>query len=356
MRILYVIDGLGAGGKERQLVEIIRYLADSNNETGVITFKKDQPYTNSVKQYSKYFSEIEKGRSRFKPIAKIKKIIREFQPDIIQSWDSMSSFYSYRASRNLNVKFVDGSIRDAGVEKGWEYTFKRFLLKRADLVISNSNAGLDYYKVKGKVVYNAIDRSRFFKNTDTKDFNLIMSANFTDYKDHTTFIKAAMKLVTDSTVDNVFLPGTGKHLDTIKELIPENLRSKFIFPGRVSDVENYISKCKVGVLTSTSLHGEGVSNSVLEYMAGGLVPIVTKIGGSSEIIENGKNGFLIPEKGVDEIIKYVKLLLSDKSLYDKMKNEALNTVTEKFDVKSNINKLLSFYSDLIGASHPQYIS
>ncbi len=43
MRILYIIDGLGAGGKERQLVEILRYLAGTSITTGVVTFKKINP-------------------------------------------------------------------------------------------------------------------------------------------------------------------------------------------------------------------------------------------------------------------------------------------------------------------------
>ncbi len=356
MKILYVIDGLGAGGKERQLVEILRYLKDTNVSTGVITFKKDQPYTETVKQFTDVFFEIEKGTSRLKPISEIKKIISTFNPDIIQSWDSMSSFYAYRSSRKHKVKFIDGSIRDAGVEKGWEYTFKRFFLRRADLVISNSRAGLNYYKVNGDVIYNAIDRTRFHINKESEDFNIIMSANFTDYKDHNSFIKAGIELLKNMIVDNIYLPGTGKHLERVKQDVPSEFKSRFHFPGRVSDVEKYLAECKVGILTSTSLHGEGVSNSVLEYMAGGLVPVVTNIGGSSEIIESGINGFLVPEKGVNEIINSVKYLRSNRDVFEKMKTSALKTVSEKFDMKTNINKLLSLYSNLIDLSLPQIIS
>ncbi|CAN5397100.1 hypothetical protein BH10BAC5_BH10BAC5_11510 [soil metagenome] len=356
MRILYVIDGLGAGGKERQLVEIIKYLSLTDVSAGVVTFKKDQPYTEIIKEKSSLFAEINKKPSRLKPIQELSKIIESFKPDIIQSWDSMSSFYSYRSSRKYQVKFIDGSIRDAGVEKGWQYTFKRFFLKRADMVIANSLAGLKYYKINGEVMYNAIDRERFFKNKNISDFNIIMSANFTDYKDHITFIKAGVELLKNKIVDNIYMPGTGKNLNKIKEMVPEDLKERINFPGRISDVEKYISDCKVGILTSTSLHGEGVSNSVLEYMAGGLVPVVTDVGGSSEIIETGINGFLVPEKGVNEIINAVKYLKTNEDVREKMKFSALKTVAEKFDMKTNINKLLSFYSHLISSSYPQTIN
>ena len=149
---------------------------------------------------------------------------------------------------------------------------------------------------------------------------------------------------------------TLKHLEKIKNSIPHELRKNFYFPGSVPDIEKYLSICKTGVLTSTSLHGEGVSNSVLEYMAGGLVPIVTDIGGSSEIIENGTNGFLIPEKGVNEIIKNVTNIKNDKELFAKIKSEALKTIQEKFDMKKNISKLLLLYTDLINKSLPQTVS
>ncbi len=350
MNILFVIDGLHGGGKERQLVEIIKLLSANNKYIiGVVTFNKNKHYTEFVRKNVYYFKELSKRPTRFEPFFSIWNCFKEFKPDIVHTWDSLSSMYSFLPINFFKIKFIDGSIRDAGIEKGWEKFHKKFFLKRADVVIANSFAGLETYQEKGEVLYNAIDLNRFNQNKNLSDFNIIMTANFTDYKDHKTFIDASIALVKDNIVNNVYLLGEGPYKEKYMNYINEShseISNKFHFQGRVRDVEDYLALCSVGVLCSTLEYSEGVSNAVLEYMAAGLVPVVTNIGGSAEIITNKKNGFLIPPKSSDEIIRIVKLIKEQPSVKESIVKEALETVKTKFNDKKNIAFLESLYSNL----------
>lgn len=354
IRILFIIDGLRPGGKERQLLEILKNLDDVLFVKGVITFNSNQHYSNHVKGITQFFKELKKRPSRLKPLYEIWKCFKEFRPDIVHTFDTLSSFYSWLPCKYYRIPIIDGSIRDAGVDRGLNKYFKLFFLKQANKIVSNSYAGLKTYNISGHVIYNAIDKNRFFAPLNNGDFNIIMSANFTDYKDHLTFIKASIKLVQEKEVDHVFLLGDGPHKEKFENLLKSgysNICDNFHFIGTVENVEEYLAKCSIGVLCSTIKYGEGLSNSILEYMAAGLIAIATNIGGSNEIINHRENGFLICPDDYTEIIRIVKEIKKDSELKEKIIMNAKNTIEKKFHITRNIQKLQSIYAEILDEIH-----
>jgi len=347
IKILYSIDTLGPGGKERQLVEILRGLDKNIFKVSVVTFNSGEFYSKRVQEFTENFIELEK-KNKLTPVRKLFSIIRKWKPDIIHTFDALSSFYTYLPAKKFVVKVLNNSIQDAGVDKGWEYKFKRFFLKKADFVLANSYSGLKYYRIKGEVIYNLIDLNRFIPNLDTGEFNIIMVANFTPYKDYDTFLRAAKMLVADGIVEKVFLVGGGECFEKYKKEIDSygEIRDRFILTGIVSNVEKYLSFCNVGILCSTAKFREGISNSILEYMASGLVTIATDIGSTREIIENGKNGFLVEPGNYESIYKKVKEIKDNSNLRRSILNEAKKTIEEKFNYNKNLSKLTEIYLKL----------
>ena len=350
INVLFITSGLEAGGRERQLIELLKNIDKNVFTIGLVTFGKNHHYSAEAKVHSSYFVELTKRPSRLEPCFTIWKCYREFKPDIVHTWDSLSSMYAWLPCKYYNSKLVDGSIRDAGVDKGWEYLLKRFFLKRSSMIISNSIAGLNAYKTTGRVIYNSIDTSRFIPPKAHADFNLVMTANFSNYKDQQTFLNAAVILVSDHAIDKVYLLGEGpnknKYINWINREYPE-ISHRFLFTGAVRNVEEYLSICHIGILCSTPEYGEGLSNAVLEYMAAGLVPIATDIGGSTEIIEDGKNGYLIKPKDHHKIIELVLQLKNNSELRQNIVTCASKTIEEKFTMQCNMGKLVSCYKSLI---------
>jgi glycosyltransferase involved in cell wall biosynthesis len=348
--IMFVIDGLYSGGKERQLVEILKGLDKKKFRLGIITFHRELFYTNTAKHLSEYFVELDKDKNKFKPFFTIWKSIKEFNPDIIHTWDYLSSLYVFLPTKFKSIKFVNGSIRDSGIERGWQYMAKKLMLKFADLVVANSLQGLKAYKIKGEVIYNAIDKKRFSTDNKVAGYSMIMVASFSNYKNHQMFIDAAHELLKSGIIDDVYLAGDGElkrnYVDQVATF-DESISSKFYFLGTISKVEEILKKCSIGVLCSTVEYSEGVSNSILEYMAAGLVPIATNIGATSEIIENGLNGFLVSPGSAAEIVEKVKLVKQDKVLFSNIILNARQTIDQKFNYEKNIYQLILLYKKLI---------
>ena len=352
-KILFISSGLAPGGKERQLIETVKNLDKSHYLCGIITFNKNHHYTNQAKEYSNYFHELSKRPTRLEPLFSIWKCFRDFKPDIVHTWDTLSSCYAYIPCKFYDVPLIDGSIRDAGVDKGIHYKMKRFFLKRANSVIGNSYAGIRNYKVEGQVIYNSINQSRFLPHSDNGEWNMLMTANFSDYKDQLTFLKASVELVRNKSIDNVYLLGEGPHQKKYMEWISSeyaNLSDHFHFPGAVNNVEEYLAKSKIGILCSTPAFSEGLSNSVLEYMAAGLISIVTDLGGSAEIVEDGKNGFLIAPGDYKKIIDRVILVKNDTILQKSIIDQAKNTIETKFSMEKNLEVLSQLYMHCINSA------
>lgn len=92
---------------------------------------------------------------------------------------------------------------------------------------------------------------------------------------------------------------------------------------------------------------EGFPNTVLEAGAMGLPSIVTDINGSREIIEDGKNGFIVPSKNVDELMSKMRCLLEDDELCDYMSAEARPMIVSRFEQGFVRKCLMDFYDEII---------
>lgn len=100
-----------------------------------------------------------------------------------------------------------------------------------------------------------------------------------------------------------------------------------VFVGRQDDVRKYYSA--MDVFCSTSLT-ETTGLTILEAMASGIPVISTKVGVSTKIISNGKNGFLVDFKDSYSISKILQKLGRDRVLREEIGRKARKAVEENF--------------------------
>lgn len=92
---------------------------------------------------------------------------------------------------------------------------------------------------------------------------------------------------------------------------------------------------------------EGFPNTVLEAGAMGLPCIVTDINGSREIIENGKNGLIIPFKDVNALyLAMEKMIINDLDTAEMAKN-ARPMIESRFEQGYVRQCLLDFYDEIM---------
>ncbi|MCX5811488.1 MAG: glycosyltransferase family 4 protein [Proteobacteria bacterium] len=101
--------------------------------------------------------------------------------------------------------------------------------------------------------------------------------------------------------------------------------------GKTTDVRPFLCECDVAVLPS---YREGTASSLIEAMAVGKPVITTDAIGCREVVEDNKNGFLVPVKDEralsDAIMKYILLPQEEKNKMGKYSREkALNEFDKK---------------------------
>jgi glycosyltransferase involved in cell wall biosynthesis len=170
-----------------------------------------------------------------------------------------------------------------------------------------------------------------------------MVANFTIFKDYKSYLAAAESILTRRNDVTFLAIGEGENLQKHKTLIKENFKNKIIFTHRQSNIESIINTFSIGVLsTNVNVCSEGISNSIMEYMALGKPVVATNCGGTPELVVDGKTGFLIPPRDPASLSRRILQLLDDPDLAMKMGNEGKKRLQKEF----NLEKMTDAYVDL----------
>jgi glycosyltransferase involved in cell wall biosynthesis len=111
-----------------------------------------------------------------------------------------------------------------------------------------------------------------------------------------------------------------------KEL--RTLGGKFVGEKDSAGVRQILASSDILVNPS---YGEGLPTAVLEAGAMGLAVVATDVGGTSEIISDGKNGFLVHPGNIHELREKLALLVKNSKLKEEFGKALQKTVREKFD-------------------------
>lgn len=363
MKILFFIESLRSGGKERRLVELIKGIKSHypDIEMELVLTREDIHYTEIFATGIKIHYTVRKGLKKDPRLFfKFFKIAQKYKPDIIHVWGNMLAVYAIPAKVLLGIPMINSQITDAPLKVRRGLLSHELTFLFSDKIIANTYAGLKTYNApsqKSLVIYNGFDFGRIH-NLQPKEsvrerfqiktkFVVGMVASFSKLKDYKTYVKAA-NLILKNRQDVTFLCiGSGDDLDYRKMIDLAN-EDKILFPGPQRGVESIMNICDVGVLTSNiTIHGEGISNSLMEFAALAKPILATNNGGTPEIIEDGQNGyFLIPFNSVD-LANKISILLENDNLREDMGLKAKDVVQNKFGINQMITRFYEEYKKTI---------
>lgn len=361
MKILFFIDSLRSGGKERRLVELIKGLStNSDLKMEIVLTKKGIHYQDLFSTNIKIHYTVRKDGLKKDPsiFYKFYKIAQKFKPDIIHVWETMVAIYAIPAKLLLNIPMINNEITKAPekVEKGLLSHNLSFLF--SDVIISNSYAGIKAYnppKNKSMVIYNGFDFNRIKelekKETVKKKINIStkfiigMVASFSDKKDYETYIKAANRVLLINS--NITFLCIGSEDDAkYREIVKQENRSKILFLGKQNNVENIMNICDIGILmTNNSNHGEGISNALLEFLALGKPVIANFNGGNNELVTQGVTGYLTTPKSDIELSEKILYLIDNEDVRMSFGKKGIKRIETDFTIEKMINDFKKIYQE-----------
>lgn len=209
-----------------------------------------------------------------------------------------------------------------------------------------------------RVIQNGIDVDRFSpknKKNKQKEFGFLDKVNkpvilycgrLLALKGLKIFIKSMSQVLKKQDAYFVFA-GTGNINSWEEQMKLNNIpRENYKFLGYVEyeKIHQLYSKADVFVLPSFT---ESCPLTVLEAMSSRLPVIATRVGGTSEIIRNNKDGILIKAGRVSELTKSILKLLEDNAFRKRISNNARKKVEERFNSRLMALKTKKFYEEIL---------
>jgi glycosyltransferase involved in cell wall biosynthesis len=143
------------------------------------------------------------------------------------------------------------------------------------------------------------------------------------------------------------MAGTRMDSELHKKLVAQNTYADHIHLfGFLKRMPWILKNVDVSVLPS--LRREGLPRAMLEAMIAGVVPIVTNVGGSTELVVDGESGFVVEPGDADAIRERILRLYEDREMHKRMSAAARNRVLTEFTIEKTARETVAVYRDITG--------
>lgn len=319
MQVLHIITDFDDGGAQAVLYRFIT--ADTENKHHVISLMNVGWYGRRVLELGVPVHALEMPKSRVTAagLKQLNKLIREINPDVIQTWMYHSDLIGSIMARLAGKKVVVWGIHNSNLDPAKTSTMTRAIAKGCALlsgipqkIISCSEEGirvhakLGYQQQKMVVVPNGYNLGEFAPDLtvraelrrqwqiadDTTLFGMV--ARWDPQKDHANLIAALAHLKSQNLAPwHCALVGSNLSEDNqaLVALLEEHgVRDRVSLLGIRTDIPAVMNALDLHVLSSA--YGEAFPNVVAEAMSCGTPCVVTAVGDTALIV--GDTGWVVP--------------------------------------------------------------
>lgn len=178
---------------------------------------------------------------------------------------------------------------------------------------------------------------------DPNSFVIGTVARLDPVKDHETIFRAFRTFCDCNGIKKMILlvAGSGPLQESLKVLAEELKISKnVLFVGHKDNVNQLYDCMDVYVLASIA---EGISNTILEAMACGLPVVATGVGGSPELVDDGKTGFIFTSGDYRELAERISFYFNNLSVLRDHGFNGRMRAEERFSLKRMLKEYEKLY-------------
>lgn len=373
--VLQLIDSFYQGGTERQTVQLTRLL----HETGryrlhLACLRPEGPLRAEVERLG--FADIPTfpltsfyDRNMAVQLRRFVRHLRENEIDLVHAHDFYMNVFGMTGAALARVPVRLASRRDTdGVRSRAQRWVERRAYDMAHAVVANAEAVREQVIREGtrpeKVVrvYNGLDASRLappagmsrdemlaaldLPREGQRRFVTIVANMLHPMKDQGTFLRAARR-VREAVPEAAFvLAGDGGLTEHWQALAAElGLERDAFFLGRCSRVAELLAISDVCVLSSKGV--EGLSNSLIEYMAAGRAVVATDIGGAREAVADGETGYVVRPEDDEAMAARIVSLLREPGRARAMGERGREVAARKFSLEARLAATEELYDRLL---------
>ena len=349
MKICFIIPSMTGGGAERVTANLANRLDEMGHEVRIMmTASDDVAYKLNDAIAVEQIGERTHGSvmGRVQRILKLRKYFKSNKDTVYVSLPTDTNMFAVLASLFLPVKLIISERNDPNQygHKGLRDFLYRFAKK---MVFQTEDARACYSKrlqKVGKIIPNPICEEKLENFSGERSKRFVVVGRLEPQKNHKLLLHAYAEVASMNKEYALYLYGKGSLEQELKELCVQlGIADRVHFEGFCSDVHKQIVDAAAYVLSSDY---EGISNSLLEAMAMGMPVISTDcpIGGSRMLIENKKNGLLIPVGDRQALAEAMKYIIEQPDAAKDMGEEAMK-VRERFSIQAIADTWLEYMKE-----------
>lgn len=358
LRVCYLIDDLGTGGTEHQLLSLLRHLDRNRVQPRLCILRglgrRSQVMEPAGVPIQRLGVGALKHPSTFGKLARFVQFLRRAQIDVLQIYFTDSSYFGVVAGRLAGVRTVLRTrINLADAATPGQRWLRRWCTRLAHGTVTNSAATRDAAQQldAARTVFtieNGVEMARFadLPSLDARRMQkrIGLVANLRAVKDPATLVRAAQQVVVAHPAATFHIAGEGEERSRLETLIAElGLQERVLLRGDLKDIPQFLGSIDVAVLCSLS---EGFSNAVLEYMAAGRAIVATAVGGNLQLLRDGQNGLLVPPGDPAALAGAIRRLLEHPDLALRLARAARHDAQQRHDAVGRARRFEDLYAAL----------
>jgi glycosyltransferase involved in cell wall biosynthesis len=287
-------------------------------------------------------------------IREIKKVIKDYNPDIIHAHDIRASVISAHCSQETPViSHIHGKMAEMSKLSIKSLIYFLYLRKISSVIVVSKSILEEYFfksniEKRATVLYNIVDRTKLINKIQNNncesdyDYVGVYVGRFVHEKNPQRLIRIISQIVKKLPYAKFALIGEGFLLNEAKKLAEDlNIKNNIKFYGFLNNPYIILGSAKIMLMSSRT---EGTPMCVLEAMTLGVPLVSTPVDGIKELIENEFNGFYYEadDKIVDAACKLITDIEFRKTISDRVRNKAI----EINNIDNYKCRLMSIYTGL----------
>lgn len=368
MRVVHLMASPFYGGPERQVLGLAKH-SPSDIESIFLSFAERglaQPFLDAVRRHGFEGKSLRHNTPRyFTCVREVAGELRLLKANLLCCSGYKPDLVGWQAARRLGIPVV--SISHGWTSATWKVRgyekLDQIAMRRMDAVVCVSKAQADkvqragVLKEKTTVIRNAIGNEAFVEPKPENRKELISwfgkpprwligaAGRLSPEKGFAVFIEAAAQIVQRRPEAGFVLFGDGPLRGELERLIAKcGLQDRFKLAGFRDDLSRFLPALDVNVMSSFT---EGLPVILLEAGAAGLPTVATSVGGIPEVLDDGRNGYLVPSGDAPALAERIIALLDSDIQRQTMGHSARDRVRQDFSFATMSQQYCELFRRLV---------
>ncbi len=345
MRVIHLLQSNRFSGAENVVCQIIKML-QYDKSIEMMYCSRDGQIREALSERGIEFIPI-----RDITVREVKRVIKEYKPNIIHAHDMCASFIAARACGSISlISHIHNNNFDSRAlsKKSIAYLLAGIKSKHIFWVSDSSYNGYvfhNYLKKKSEVLYNMINIDELYRkmSLDEKSYNydIVYLGRLSEPKNPIRMVGIFQDIVKYNSDVKIAIIGTGElEKETCDEIKNRNLEKYIDFFGFISNPYKILHDSKLMIMTSL---WEGTPMCVLEAMSLGVPVVSTPTDGVKVVVKDGETGILSDKD--EELVGACINIIENREKQKQMSELSKQRAREIMDIERYKNQIIKAYND-----------